>query len=67
MDVEYGVEALQEAANRLYELDHARFLKVLALCWAYLALFEHPPGSPADVLEWCSAIVQARAGAFPLA
>lgn len=52
--VEYGVATLAEAAERLLALDPDRFLKVLALCWVYLAIYEHPPGSPAEVLELCA-------------
>lgn len=52
--MEYGVESLVEAANRLLALDPERFLKVLALCWVYVALYEHPPGAPGDVLELCA-------------
>lgn len=56
LDEEYGLAELDVAARRLLALDRTRFLKVLALCWAYLSIYEHPPGSPADVLEVCSII-----------
>lgn len=56
LDEEYGLEELEGAGRRLLALDRARFLKVLALCWTYLAIYEQPPGAPLDVLEVCSLI-----------
>lgn len=53
---ESGLDVFVSAGRRLLELDPARFQKVLALAWVYIAIYERPPGSPLDVLELCAVI-----------
>lgn len=66
LDAAYGIEELDAAARRLLALDRQRFLKVLALCWAYLSIYEQPPGAPLEVLELCSLIGQFGMGSSGL-
>lgn len=40
-----GLDALLAAGRRLRELDPARFERVLALCRAYVAIYERPDES----------------------
>jgi hypothetical protein len=56
VDVECGLEALLSAAARLLELDPGRFMRVLALCRAYLAVYEQPDEGLPELLASCEMI-----------
>lgn len=56
VDVENGLDALLGDARRLLERDSASFLRVLALCRAYLSIYEEPHESLDELLARCQMI-----------
>jgi hypothetical protein len=46
-----GLDALLEAGKRLRELDVERFNRVLAICRAYVAIYERPDESEGEFLS----------------
>lgn len=54
--MEYGLHALVKAARRLIIVDSDRFMRVLALCVAYLAIYEDGPPTTDELLAQCEMI-----------
>lgn len=60
VEMEAGLEALVEDARKLLALDPCRFFKLLALCRAYVSIYESPEETLLELLVRLRAGKQAK-------